>query len=380
MASEKKLKSPAKGFFIAGVSTIVVAIALVVAGIFLKIIPWVENVDTVGNTWGIAVGFWYLTRSFAVDLISGTSYWNGEDVNRLFIILFCIVGLGLTIALLVQGIKNKKHRALGIIAAVLHGGACFVAVDLFATAVFGINLKYLTAQGYFELFAAIGLSLFAALCFLLTVSYLAVLKMIEERQVVAVAAPVEEQPAEEEAKEEPKEEEKPVEEPVEEKKPEPVKEEKAKPAKKEEKPVVVAAVKEEDEGLSFGGSGRRRASFETKLKNSDEELRHQYYDLRDYIKSYGINNRISIPGDTFSAHRDRYVFITISGKHLKVNMALDPKKYAKGTIPVEKNTSKKFEDLPLTFKVRSGLSFRRACSLVDDVMKAKGVAKPEGKK
>ena len=91
--------------------------------------------------------------------------------------------------------------------------------------------------------------------------------------------------------------------------------------------------------------------------------------------SYGIKNRVSIPGDTFSAHRERYVFITITGKKLKVNYALDPKDYENGTIPVETNNSKKFEDLPLTFKIRSDLSYRRALKLVDDVMAKKGITK-----
>ena len=52
-------------------------------------------------------------------------------------------------------------------------------------------------------------------------------------------------------------------------------------------------------GLNIKGK-RRRASFETRLKNSEFDIRHKYYDLRDYIKWYGLRNRISIPGDTFS--------------------------------------------------------------------------------
>ena len=105
--------------------------------------------------------------------------------------------------------------------------------------------------------------------------------------------------------------------------------------------------------------------------------RHKYYDLRDYIKSYGVNNRISRPGDTFSLHREKLVFITVSGKHLKVCFALNPADYDGSTIPVTTNTSKKFETLPLGFKVKSDLSFRRAKKLVDDLMAAKGYTKEE---
>ena len=91
--------------------------------------------------------------------------------------------------------------------------------------------------------------------------------------------------------------------------------------------------------------------------------------------SYGIKNRVSIPGDTFSAHRERYVFLTISGKHIKAYFALDPKDYENSTIPVETTNIAKYEDVKCTLKVRSDLSFRRACMLVDAVMAAKGVNK-----
>ena len=88
-------------------------------------------------------------------------------------------------------------------------------------------------------------------------------------------------------------------------------------------------------GLAIKGK-RRRASFETRLKNSEFDIRHKYYDLRDYIKWYGLRNRISIPGDTFSYKRQRYVFVTIVGKHIRVYFNLDPANYADSTIPVEK--------------------------------------------
>lgn len=125
---------------------------------------------------------------------------------------------------------------------------------------------------------------------------------------------------------------------------------------------------------------RRRAKFETRLKAADQDLRSKYYELRDYIRSYGLKDRMSIPGITFSLHRDRYVFITISGKKLKVYYALNPDDYAESTIPVIANSAKKYEDLPAEFKVRSDLSVKRAKILVDDVMKAKGVSKPEEKR
>ena len=129
-------------------------------------------------------------------------------------------------------------------------------------------------------------------------------------------------------------------------------------------------------GLSIKGK-RRRASFETRLKNSEFDIRHKYSDLRDYIKWYGLRNRISIPGDTFSYKRQRYVFVTIVGKHIRVYLGLDPANYADSTIPVEKAEAKKYEDLPCLLRVKSDLSYRRAKKLVDDLMQKIGIPEPD---
>ena len=167
-------------------------------------------------------------------------------------------------------------------------------------------------------------------------------------------------------------------------------------AQKEEAPVVEEAVEEpvaeepaeeETEVETEASEGKndpfaalrnkRRASFETRLKNADFDLRHKYYDLRDHIKSYGLSNRLSIPGDSFSAHRKRYVFITINGKHLKVYFAANPDDYKDTPIPVERTETKKYEDLPLQFKVRSDLSFRRAVKIVDDMLTKEGYTRED---
>ena len=172
----------------------------------------------------------------------------------------------------------------------------------------------------------------------------------------------EEEPAPAPAKKEPEPEPEPEEEPEEEEEEE-----------EEEAPAEENAANE----LGFNGK-RRRASFETRLKNSEFDIRHKYYDLRDYIKWYGLRNRISIPGDTFSYKRQRYVFVTIVGKHIRVYINLNPDDYADSTIPVEKVEAKKYEDLPCMLRVKSDLAYRRAKKLVDDLMQKIGIERPEG--
>ena len=204
--------------------------------------------------------------------------------------------------------------------------------------------------------------------------------------------PVEE--PEDEPEPEPQPEPEPEKEPEPEPEPEPQPEPEPAPEEPQEEPEEEAD-EEEDEGDEEEGEGeevpaddnspvglnikgkRRRASFETRLKNSEFDLRHKYYDLRDYIKWYGLRNRISIPGDTFSYKRQRYVFVTIVGKHIRVYLNLDPNDYADSTIPVEPALAKKYEDLPCLLRVKSDLSYRRAKKLVDDVMQKIGVDKPD---
>ena len=159
--------------------------------------------------------------------------------------------------------------------------------------------------------------------------------------------------------------------------PEPEPEPEEEPEEEEEETEEPAPVEDNSPvGLAIKGK-RRRASFETRLKNSEFDIRHKYYDLRDYIKWYGLRNRVSIPGDTFSYKRQRYVFVTIVGKHIRVYLNLDPAAYADSTIPVEPAAAKKYEDLPCLLRVKSDLSYRRAKKLVDDLMAKIGLEKPD---
>ena len=186
-----------------------------------------------------------------------------------------------------------------------------------------------------------------------------------------------------------KPEEKP-EEPVQEEAPAPEVEEEPEPEPEpEEEPEEEEAEEEEEEEFEEveepGEDGqpvlkkkrKKMVHFQTKLSRSEKELRHKYYDLRDYIKSYGINNRISIPCDTFSLHRKRYVVITIAGKRLKIYLAADPAKYEGTPIPIEATRLKKYEDLPTMFKVKSDLSVKRAKAMIDDIMVAEGYERKE---
>ena len=189
---------------------------------------------------------------------------------------------------------------------------------------------------------------------------------VDEKHPDGVAVVVASAPVEEEKEEEP------------EPQPEPEPEEESEEEDEgEEQPVEAPADDNAPAGLAGAKGKRRKASFETRLRNSEFDIRHKYYDLRDYIKWYGLRNRISIPGDTFSFKRQRYVFVTIVGKHIRVYIGLNPDDYAESTIPVERAEAKKYEDLQCLLRVKSDLSYRRAKKLVDDLMQKIGIEKPD---
>ena len=112
--------------------------------------------------------------------------------------------------------------------------------------------------------------------------------------------------------------------------------------------------------------------------NADEEMKSNYNELKNEILSYGVNSRVSNSGDTFRLHRKTYVKITIAGLSLKLYFALEPEDYKDSTIPVQNAGHKGiYNEIPLVFKVRSGLSMRRCKQLIQDVMEKNGLEQGE---
>ena len=210
--------------------------------------------------------------------------------------------------------------------------------------------------------------------------------------------------------------EEPEPEPVAEKEPEPVQEparkvdfwEKAEevwpqlnnpqPLPKEEKPepVVVVVPQEEPEEESeeveepeeepvegevdqFGNMKKRpREPFITRILKADLDIKANYNEIKNEILSYGVKSRLSKTGDVFRLHTKKYVKIFLVGKTLKVYLALNPEDYKDSTIPVEDvGFRPNYAEIPLLFKVRSGLSVRRCKELVKAACEKDGLVKKE---
>ena len=408
MNNRKVLRSTGIGF-------VLLLVSLIITGL-------VGISDLINSGSGELYGHTF-NYGFANSLTNFWLIWRpgqlGHEVAYIGQVLF-FVAIFLTIGLIVMSLKKKK--AICILPALVLGASIAYLPFLLILAVPMAQLGVLRAAAMGLLSGVTGLVMFAIFFEVLAVSELlkdslALLKKaggeeekeeqpaekkeeqpvvaglseeevrkiveeyleqhVEEKHVPGAAVVVDE---EEEPEEQPEEEPAPVEEepapaPAPEEQPEEEEEEEEEEGEEEAAPEAPA----DNAPAGIGGSKgkRRRASFETRLKNSEFDIRHKYYDLRDYIKWYGLRNRISIPGDTFSYKRQRYVFVTIVGKHIRVYLNLDPANYADSTIPVEKAEAKKYEDLPCLLRVKSDLSYRRAKKLVDDLMQKIGIPQPD---
>ena len=121
-----------------------------------------------------------------------------------------------------------------------------------------------------------------------------------------------------------------------------------------------------------------RIPFTERMLNADDEMKNNYNELKNEILSYGVNSRVSNSGDTFRLHRVTYVKITIAGLSLKLYFALNPDDYKDSTLPVQNAGHKGiYAEIPLVFKVKSGLSMRRCKQLIQDVMDKNGLEQGE---
>lgn len=389
----KKAKTPGKGFLIAAAAALGVAIIAVILLITVSGVKFDANTFT----------------ALFYDIFH---VWGKTNL-----VLMAILGLGTVVSIFLLIWLLAKHRGVMLFAplilfidTVLAEYALYLFRGVLGGTVFGTKVRvFILLLGLAVVVSIIAL-IFALLPFVAkgepavveapkeeepkeTISEdrvreiareeIANAEKEEKQQPIVVnvntaAAPVEEKEEEKEEEQpavvkaepapEPEKEEEPVEEPVEEAVEEPV-----------EEPAPADDDAPEADGDADGGDAERkkRVPFAERLENADPDLKAKYDELSDYIRSYGIKNRVSIPGDTFSAHRERYVFLTITGKHIKAYFALDPASYYGSPIPVNESSSKKYDDLKVVLRVKSDLSLKRAKKLVDDVMAAKGVTKPE---
>ncbi len=181
--------------------------------------------------------------------------------------------------------------------------------------------------------------------------------------------------------------EEPVEEIVEEVAPEIVEE----PAQEEvpveeELAVAVDPVYEEDMNgqlvdAETGLVVRLKRSFTAKMKQSDEQIKVYYSDIKNALTSYKkINSNVSWHGDRFNYGRETVAKIGINGKTLCFYLALDPNDpELKTTVYHQKDVGaqKAYESTPFMVKVKSDAASKKALRLVGILAEKLGAEEDE---
>ena len=133
---------------------------------------------------------------------------------------------------------------------------------------------------------------------------------------------------------------------------------------------------EDDDVFSKLGKRRKRVPFQKKISKAGPETKERYKEIVKALNEYDFNDRMSIPGETFSFKRERLIFITFSGKTLKVHFKLEPRDYIDSPIPAKDASDvKKYEDIPMYLKVKSNLAARRVIALGQELAEKYGVPK-----
>ena len=192
----------------------------------------------------------------------------------------------------------------------------------------------------------------------------------------ATEEPVEEPAAEEEKVEEPAAEEEKVEEtPVEEATEEEPTEEKVEEAATEVAPVVPTS--EETEESSEEAKTYTVKKFSDKMLALDPEVLQKYSDLKNEFLSYRkVHSRLSKTNDSFRFEGKLVAKICVSGKGLKLYLALDVLSVDSAIYHQrDASSKKKFADTPLVVRVKSPLSYRKALQLVKLACEKAGATK-----
>ena len=119
-------------------------------------------------------------------------------------------------------------------------------------------------------------------------------------------------------------------------------------------------------------------SFISNIIQGDEMVKEYYSDLKNHILSYeGVKSRLSWKFDSYNRGRDQLFKIKVRGKTICIYLALDPDNYEVSKYHHEAIDAKIFEDVPMLFKIKSGLGLRKAKQLVDDTMARFDIPKNE---
>jgi hypothetical protein len=126
-----------------------------------------------------------------------------------------------------------------------------------------------------------------------------------------------------------------------------------------------------------GTTIRLKRSYECKLRQSSDELKYYYGDLKNNLLSYEkVKSNMSWNGDRYNYGRVTVVKMNIVGKTLCIYLALNPDDYSLTKYHQKyAGNVKTYESTPMMVKVKSHMGLKRATSLIGDMMDSFGAKK-----
>lgn len=121
----------------------------------------------------------------------------------------------------------------------------------------------------------------------------------------------------------------------------------------------------------------KKLTFAEKICNADEENQAVYNLLKNELMSYKkVSNRLTKVIDIFKYKSTYLAKIGLTGKTVKLHLALDPNEYATTKYHHQDlGEKKKYEFVPLALKVKSPRSQKYAIELIAGVMEKAGLVK-----
>ncbi len=158
---------------------------------------------------------------------------------------------------------------------------------------------------------------------------------------------------------------------------EPIVDEPQQPACSNDPAEEVVAVDAESAKTKLNIPVGKKRTFAEKMLEADEENQAIYNLLKNELMSYKkVSNRLTKVIDIFK-HKGTYLAkVGLTGKTVKLHLALDPNEYAVTKYHHQDlGEKKKYEFVPLALKVKSPRSQKYAIELIAGVMEKAGVAK-----
>lgn len=120
-----------------------------------------------------------------------------------------------------------------------------------------------------------------------------------------------------------------------------------------------------------------RVPFAEKILDSEDNIKSYYDGICNAFGAYRhVGCRVSKRSASFRYHRELIAKITVHGKTVKLNLALDPKAFDENVYHQKDLSEKKaYSEVPFTLKLKSDRGYKHALELVDAVAEKVGAEK-----